>query len=814
MMKNRRKKQLYIIVSILMMFLFAIGLTFAYFSYRKRGSEISLSSGNTLNITFKSQNNYFKESELSRVSDTFGKESPNKVEIELTGTKPSLYNDIGFNIEILPIKQGETYTNSEGIGNISETNVNLEQVKTYLSINTEQSKVGLTDVKRLTDLEINPETGGYILFKNQFSVVGVTSKNYAVRVWLDDSYEEQAQLDFKVVIYAYNKEAKSYKTLEKLGLVNYLETTYGLGSKCNNWPTNEEGKVLSTDRVNYQDSNNPWNGYYTANYIYGSNNGQQIISAINKENYSICSKEDNLGLSYYLYNMGIKLNIEDSDDNKTVSLIRINGDGSIRVATETNGIDTVYNDINISDSTKVGLMYNNNNNSDYNVKYIRPTDEEIKVKFREYQVDNENNTNETFIGYRLVLDNPNNNYFANSYKVEDNGKTKLIDGTKLNDFSSIEDTFVILGENKNTTEDNDLFYIYKSIYSGSVLEIFGLYANKEFDEQTEYLENLMKDTQTNNSNSTILNTLYNYYENDSWISKYSNTIYDTIYCNDRSTGETLSYSRNPVIPNTDKLLTKYGFGNNYAIYRGYLRYFSKRNTATFVCYQDNDKFTVNNDIGNGKLNYPIALPTIDDIAFHGITINSKTLEGTNTYTFTIEGKEYTYTENIKNNGTQGYSNFSSNWNTKDYRSSIDFNGLSGNITKDTNDIQVGSKINLKTTTKTWPSNYQSNDDTNYNYLTLGSENIVRGSNINFITETWTMTPAYGDNMIYFSSNSESSNLSLSSKNMIRNVNESGKVVPVISLNPDYFVISNSRVIDEKDYYLIQIDLRYQDINSN
>ena len=57
-----------------------------------------------------------------------------------------------------------------------------------------------------------------------------------------------------------------------------------------------------------------------------------------------------------------------------------------------------------------------------------------------------------------------------------------------------------------------------------------------------------------------------------------------------------------------------GFVSN--IYGSYYRNVSKK-SPSLICSNNNDKFTVSSEKGNGKLDYPIALLTIDEVALAG-----------------------------------------------------------------------------------------------------------------------------------------------------------------------------------------------------
>ena len=94
---------------------------------------------------------------------------------------------------------------------------------------------------------------------------------------------------------------------------------------------------------------------------------------------------------------------------------------------------------------------------------------------------------------------------------------------------------------------------------------------------------------SNGTNSTIKNTIDTWYENN--LTNYTKYLSTTaIYCNDR-TGD----------------VTYFG---------AYTRLITNK-TPTYDCTDTNDKFTVDTSTGNGKLTYPIALMTADEVSFAG-----------------------------------------------------------------------------------------------------------------------------------------------------------------------------------------------------
>ena len=95
----------------------------------------------------------------------------------------------------------------------------------------------------------------------------------------------------------------------------------------------------------------------------------------------------------------------------------------------------------------------------------------------------------------------------------------------------------------------------------------------------------------NTTNSTIKTIIDNWYK-DNLNTNYGKYLSTTaVYCNDRSTSD------------------NYEFG-------AYTRLDTNK-TPTYDCATTEDKFTVDSSTGNGKLTYPIALMTADEVAFAG-----------------------------------------------------------------------------------------------------------------------------------------------------------------------------------------------------
>ena len=111
-----------------------------------------------------------------------------------------------------------------------------------------------------------------------------------------------------------------------------------------------------------------------------------------------------------------------------------------------------------------------------------------------------------------------------------------------------------------------------------------------------------EEARTNANDSTIKAYIDNWYANNmTSYTKYLSTT--AVYCNDRELASGASYST------TEKF--------NFKTYDR----LSTNKTPTYDCTNNNDKFTVDASTGNGKLIYPIALMTADEIAYAGGVAN-------------------------------------------------------------------------------------------------------------------------------------------------------------------------------------------------
>ena len=112
------------------------------------------------------------------------------------------------------------------------------------------------------------------------------------------------------------------------------------------------------------------------------------------------------------------------------------------------------------------------------------------------------------------------------------------------------------------------------------------------------LDTTLEEARTNTNDSTIKTYIDNWYANNmTSYTKYLSTT--AVYCNDRELASGATYSTTEEFD-----------------FKAYDRLYTNK-TPTYDCTNDNDKFTVDASTGNGKLTYPIALMTAEEIAYAG-----------------------------------------------------------------------------------------------------------------------------------------------------------------------------------------------------
>jgi len=170
-----------------------------------------------------------------------------------------------------------------------------------------------------------------------------------------------------------------------------------------------------------------------------------------------------------------------------------------------------------------------------------------------------------------------------------------------------------------------------------------MYGNLE-DGQTITTSKLQ--AQTNTNDSTIKAYIDNWYATN--LAGYETYISDTLFCNDRSIQETIPSG-----------YSNLGFGIEPTAYRWY----SSSNGIKLTCQEQNDRFTVDDEvIGNGDLTYPIGLLTTDEAYLAGgSAANSNYYLYTGNIYWTMSpcdfDANYAYVEGVNSHGNAGSCNY-------------------------------------------------------------------------------------------------------------------------------------------------------------
>ena len=349
--------------------------------------------------------------------------------------------------------------------------------------------------------------------------------------------------------------------------------------------------------------------------ILGTDESLQRITLADRITYKIASTlrseqglyavEDDYGTSYIYRG--------DVENNNVYfggfywKIIRMNGDGSIRLiyngttpdatgnATSINNRTYQYN-TTYPDPTYVGYMYG----KDFSIHTSNETNYDNIVALTEY-------------------------YFGSSYEFDEETETfKLTGDITSGTFTEMQDQFADYPYTCKLTNGTGSCPVMIKVNS---------YIN-ETQVRAQYISyssNNLESTLTNDNSSNIKATLDSWYatnivgKSDSEGNLLTNYIVDGTFCNDRSFASSNTGNGYSLVPTT--------------LYSAYKRLYSDANkSATLKCSQASDRFSTTSSRGNGDLTYPIALITADEVALaggrHGLKNEDYYLR-TNNYYFTM-----------------------------------------------------------------------------------------------------------------------------------------------------------------------------------
>ena len=225
--------------------------------------------------------------------------------------------------------------------------------------------------------------------------------------------------------------------------------------------------------------------------------------------------------------------------------------------------------------------------------------------------------------YRGAADQVNNNIIFNNMcwkiiRTTETGGVKLIyNGTPIDGKCEATGTSTQIGTsafNTNTNDNAYVGYMYGTVGSST-------YAA----------------THANKNESTIKSQSIDPWFQANFDETATAKLEDTVFCNDRST---VAGGNNNTL---DSSFGTLGYGKNLTGYGALASasYYTRVPNPSLVCTNANDKFTVSESYGNGKLTYPVGLITLEEAVLAGYNTNkSNTSDYKNTTNYLNTGQNY------------------------------------------------------------------------------------------------------------------------------------------------------------------------------
>ena len=461
---------------------------------------------------------------------------------------------------------------------------------------SESVEIAKTTISNKGSVNLNDTAPSYTYVENVTTNVNNVYSYADYKFYFGDSYEFNSTTGtFRL----YNKDGSSVKE-------DLLSDTYKNYYTCGN--TNVNTSICNEI---YKINATSVNGT-----TYTITNGDKItykVASSLKSEQGLYKTTDDFGSTYFF--RGDVTNNNVSFAGFYWKVVRINGDGSIRLIyngtipnatgnqTSINGTPYQYN-TRYPDPTYVGYMYGENFSSEEII-----SEEAIYTDF-------------------TVL---TKYYFADSYEYDATNKVYKL---KMSDTSK-EMAYGTINEMNNKFSEYP--YTCKATNSASTCQVLikvnRVNPNNEKQVYVNYISYpsvSYEGIKTNTTDSNTKKQLDNWYKTNIVDKNLSSYIADNYFCNDRSLAS-----------------INYGDGHNLVpttLFSPYKRLYSDFNKSATLTCEKTDKFSVSTNIGNGKLTYPIALITADEVSLAGGRYNYKNEDyylRTNNCWFTMTPSHFT-----------------------------------------------------------------------------------------------------------------------------------------------------------------------------
>ena len=334
----------------------------------------------------------------------------------------------------------------------------------------------------------------------------------------------------------------------------------------------KKGIITSTGTINILNkklSNTSQNKYLIVFYIDGSRIGNDVVGASFAGNISADAHQGRINADITLNNLN-KFNNTITLANDTPDFTTVSGNNGVKIVND-NQTAT-----GLGDGTKGIYKAEDDFGTSY---YFRGAVENNYVKFA--------------------------GFFWRIIRINGDGSIRMIyAGTSAYaNGDTNQDSYI--GDSKYNTNYKDNGYV------GYMYGNFTTPTNCNIDNSTGITtctggSTSYEEAHANINDSTIKTYIDSWYNDN--LKDYAYAIEDTIYCNDRSIAPVDNYA--------GFTFTKTGKGIENTAYSNALRNYAEH-TPSLKCVNKNDRFTVNNSIGNAKLTNPIALITTDEAYMAG-----------------------------------------------------------------------------------------------------------------------------------------------------------------------------------------------------
>ena len=368
-----------------------------------------------------------------------------------------------------------------------------------------------------------------------------------------------------------SKGALKYAVLDNTSTTSTITVASLLNQQFN---IVSKGSITNTGKITLltkQLSNTKLNKYLIVIYVDEAQIANDAASASFNGTVSADANQGKVDANYTLQRLNSLNNTIKVDTSKTPDFSTVSGNNG----TKYNSDDTTVS--NQGDGTKGIYVSEDDFGTSY---YFRGAVENNYVKFA--------------------------NYYWRIIRINGDGSVRMIYAGTSAHANGEEETDSHIGKSAYNTNYQDNGYV------GYMYGDFTTPTNCNTDDSTNITtctggSTSYEEAHANINNSTIKTYIDNWYNTN--LSNYAYAIADTIYCNDRSI--------TPVDSIAGITLTGVGKGIENTAYSGLTRGYISH-SPTLKCTNKNDRFTVNNNIGNAKLTNPIGLITSDEVIMGGI----------------------------------------------------------------------------------------------------------------------------------------------------------------------------------------------------